>query len=103
MTEGDLAFAGIADLAPRIAAGEVSPLALTEAALARIEAQDGALNAFMTAADRCLDTSFRTSIKAWTAPTGTEPVSISNSMTATAYWSARWSTSLCPRSCSGAT
>ncbi|MCH8001375.1 MAG: Asp-tRNA(Asn)/Glu-tRNA(Gln) amidotransferase subunit GatA [Proteobacteria bacterium] len=56
MTEPDLAFAGIAELAPRIAAGEVSPLALTEAALARIEAQDGALNAFMTVtADAALE------------------------------------------------
>ncbi len=54
--EGDLAFAGIAELAPRIAAGEVSPLALTEAALARIEARDGALNAFMTVtADAALE------------------------------------------------
>ncbi len=48
MTASDLAFAGIAELAPRIAAGEVSPLALTEATLARIEAQNEALNAFMT-------------------------------------------------------
>ena len=56
MTERDLAFAGIAELAPRIAAGEVSPLALTEAALARIEARDGALNAFMTVtADAALE------------------------------------------------
>ncbi len=56
MTGHDLAFAGIAELAPRIAAGEVSPLALTEAALARIEAQDGALNAFMTVtADAALE------------------------------------------------
>ena len=46
--EADLAFAGIAELAPRIAAGEISPVALTEAALARIEAQDSALNAFIT-------------------------------------------------------
>jgi aspartyl-tRNA(Asn)/glutamyl-tRNA(Gln) amidotransferase subunit A len=45
---GDLAFAGISEIAPRIAAGEVSPVALTEAALARIEAQDRSLNAFMT-------------------------------------------------------
>ncbi|MCH8999640.1 MAG: Asp-tRNA(Asn)/Glu-tRNA(Gln) amidotransferase subunit GatA [Proteobacteria bacterium] len=53
--ETDLAFAGIAELAPRIAAGEVSPVALTEAALARIEARDGALNAFMTVtAERAL-------------------------------------------------
>ncbi|MCH9000829.1 MAG: amidase, partial [Proteobacteria bacterium] len=51
-----MAFAGIAELAPRIAAGEVSPLALTEAALARIEARDGALNAFMTVtADAALE------------------------------------------------
>ncbi len=48
MTASDLAFTGIAELAPRIAAGEVSPLALTEATLARIEAQNEALNAFMT-------------------------------------------------------
>jgi aspartyl-tRNA(Asn)/glutamyl-tRNA(Gln) amidotransferase subunit A len=55
MTETDLAFAGIAELAPRIAAGEVSPVALTEAALARIEALDPALNAFMTVtAERAL-------------------------------------------------
>jgi len=53
--ETDLAFAGIAELAPRIAAGEVSPVALTEAALARIEALNPALNAFMTVtADRAL-------------------------------------------------
>jgi aspartyl-tRNA(Asn)/glutamyl-tRNA(Gln) amidotransferase subunit A len=53
--ETELAFAGIAELAPRIAAGEVSPVALTEAALARIEAYDGALNAFMTVtADQAL-------------------------------------------------
>jgi aspartyl-tRNA(Asn)/glutamyl-tRNA(Gln) amidotransferase subunit A len=44
----DLAFAGIAEIAPRIAAGEVSPVTLTEAALARIEARDEALNAFIT-------------------------------------------------------
>jgi aspartyl-tRNA(Asn)/glutamyl-tRNA(Gln) amidotransferase subunit A len=48
VTEADLGFAGIAELAPRIAAGEVSPVALTEAALARIETRDPALNAFMT-------------------------------------------------------
>jgi len=53
--ESDLAFAGIAELAPRIATGEVSPVALTEAALARIEVHDGALNAFMTVtADQAL-------------------------------------------------
>ena len=48
MMETDFAFAGIAELAPRIAAGEVSPVALTEAALARIETHDAALNAFVT-------------------------------------------------------
>jgi aspartyl-tRNA(Asn)/glutamyl-tRNA(Gln) amidotransferase subunit A len=48
VTETDLGFAGIAELAPRIAAGEVSSVALTEAALARIETRDPALNAFMT-------------------------------------------------------
>lgn len=53
--ETDLAFAGIAELAPRLKAGEVSPVALAEAALARIEARDGALNAFMTVtAERAL-------------------------------------------------
>ncbi len=53
--EADLAFAGIAELAPRIAAGEISPVALTEAALARIEAQDSAHNAFITVtADQAL-------------------------------------------------
>ena len=48
VTDSGLAFAGIAELAPRIAAGEVSPVALTEAALARIEVRGEALNAFMT-------------------------------------------------------
>ena len=48
MTDGDLAFAPIAEIAPRIAAREVSPVDLTEAALARIERLDGTLNAFIT-------------------------------------------------------
>ncbi|MFQ5467965.1 MAG: amidase [Kiloniellaceae bacterium] len=41
-------FATIAETAPAIAAGAVSPVALTEAALARIARHDEALNAFMT-------------------------------------------------------
>jgi len=41
-------FATIAEIAPAIAAGEVSPVALAEAALARIAGHDEALNAFMT-------------------------------------------------------
>ena len=36
MTNDDLAFATIEELAPRIAAGDVSPVELTEAQLARI-------------------------------------------------------------------
>ena len=48
MTETDLTYASIAELAPRVAAGEISPVALAEAALARIERLDGTLNAFVT-------------------------------------------------------
>ena len=39
MTNDDLAFATIEELAPRIAAGDVSPVELTEALLARIESR----------------------------------------------------------------
>ena len=44
----DLAFAGIAELAPRIATGEVSPVALTALMLERIEAHEPTLNAYIT-------------------------------------------------------
>ena len=48
MTNDDLAFATIEELAPRIAAGDVSPVELTEAQLARIEAADGRLKSYAT-------------------------------------------------------
>ncbi len=48
MTNDDLAFATIEELAPRLAAGEVSPVELTEAQLARIEAADGRLKSYAT-------------------------------------------------------
>jgi len=44
----ELAFASISELAPRIAAKEISPVEVTEATLARIERLDPALNAFIT-------------------------------------------------------
>jgi aspartyl-tRNA(Asn)/glutamyl-tRNA(Gln) amidotransferase subunit A len=44
----ELAFASIAELAPRLAAKEISPVELTELALARIERLDGRLNSFIT-------------------------------------------------------
>jgi aspartyl-tRNA(Asn)/glutamyl-tRNA(Gln) amidotransferase subunit A len=48
MTDRDTAYAAIADIAPRIAAGDLSPVALTEHMLTRIEQHDGALNSFIT-------------------------------------------------------
>jgi aspartyl-tRNA(Asn)/glutamyl-tRNA(Gln) amidotransferase subunit A len=44
----DLALATIAELAPRLAARDLSPVEITEAVLARIERYDGALNSFIT-------------------------------------------------------
>jgi aspartyl-tRNA(Asn)/glutamyl-tRNA(Gln) amidotransferase subunit A len=44
----DLAFASIAELAPRLAAREISPVEVTEAALARLEQLEPKLNAFIT-------------------------------------------------------
>ena len=44
----DLAFASIAELAPRLAAREISPVEVTEAALARLEQLEPQLNAFIT-------------------------------------------------------
>lgn len=43
----DLALQSIAELAPRIASRQVSPVDLTEAALARIAAENGRVNAFI--------------------------------------------------------
>ena len=48
LTNDELAFATIEELAPRIAAGDVSPVELTEAQLARIEAADGRLKSYAT-------------------------------------------------------
>jgi aspartyl-tRNA(Asn)/glutamyl-tRNA(Gln) amidotransferase subunit A len=48
-TGGDeLAFATIAELAPRLAAKEISPVEVTDAVLARIERHDPVLNAYIT-------------------------------------------------------
>lgn len=44
----DLVFASIAELAPRLAAREISPVELTDAAIGRIEALEPKLNAFIT-------------------------------------------------------
>lgn len=44
----ELAFASISDLTPRLASGELSPVELTDALLARIERHDGHLNSFIT-------------------------------------------------------
>lgn len=46
MADDTLFYQTIAELAPRIRAGELSPVALTEALLERIQALDPALNAF---------------------------------------------------------
>ena len=48
MTDRDLAFASIAELAPRLAAREISPVELTDATLARIERLEPQLNAYIT-------------------------------------------------------
>ena len=48
MAEADLAFASIAELAPRLAARDISPVEVTEAVLARIDAHDAHLNSFIT-------------------------------------------------------
>ncbi|MEM8951061.1 MAG: amidase [Pseudomonadota bacterium] len=48
MTEEELAYGTIADLAPLIASRQISPVELTELALARIERFDGQLNSFIT-------------------------------------------------------
>ena len=52
----DFAYATIAELAPRLARREVSPVALTESILGRIERHDGTLNSYITVtADAALD------------------------------------------------
>ena len=52
----NLAYATISTLAPRIAAREISPIEVTEAALARIENLDQSLNSFITVtAEQALD------------------------------------------------
>jgi aspartyl-tRNA(Asn)/glutamyl-tRNA(Gln) amidotransferase subunit A len=48
MPDQELLYASIAELAPRIAAKEISPVELTEAALTRIEQLEPKLNAFIT-------------------------------------------------------
>lgn len=48
MSADDLAYATIAEVAPRLAAGDISPLELTRACLDRIERLDGHINAFIT-------------------------------------------------------
>ena len=48
MAHAELAFASIAELAPRLAAGELSPVEVTEAVLTRIEQENGRLNAYIT-------------------------------------------------------
>ena len=48
MSDVDLAYATVEELAPRIAAGEISPVALTRAQLARIGRLDGELKSYRT-------------------------------------------------------
>lgn len=48
MSDRELTFASIETLAPRLKSKEISPVDLTEQALARIEQHDGALNSFIT-------------------------------------------------------
>ena len=48
MADQELLYASIAELAPRLAAKEISPVEVTEAALARIERLEPKLNAFIT-------------------------------------------------------
>ena len=48
MPHDELAYATIEELAPRVAAGELSPVELTEAQLARIEDLDGRLKSYAT-------------------------------------------------------
>lgn len=56
MLTADLAYASISDVAPRLAAGDVSPVELTQACLDRIARLDQHVNAFITVlADSALE------------------------------------------------
>lgn len=48
MSQSNLAFSSIAELAPRLATGDLSPVDVTEAVLARIDQHDERLNAYIT-------------------------------------------------------
>ncbi len=48
MTGSDLAFATVSEVAPRVKAGEISPVELTEITLDRITQRDKQLNAYIT-------------------------------------------------------
>lgn len=48
MSDEDLAYAEIAELAPRLATSEISPVELTRVCLDRIAALDGQINSFIT-------------------------------------------------------
>jgi aspartyl-tRNA(Asn)/glutamyl-tRNA(Gln) amidotransferase subunit A len=48
MAPSELAFCSIAELAPRLAAGDISPVEVTEAVLARIAQYDARLNSYIT-------------------------------------------------------
>ena len=48
MSDADLNYATITDLAPRLESGALSPVELTRACLDRIAALDGSINAFIT-------------------------------------------------------
>lgn len=48
MSQTELAYASISELAPRLASGDLSPIALTEAVLARIARYNPTLNAYIT-------------------------------------------------------
>jgi aspartyl-tRNA(Asn)/glutamyl-tRNA(Gln) amidotransferase subunit A len=48
MAPSELAFSSIAELAPRLTSGDVSPVEITEAVLARIAQHDARLNSYIT-------------------------------------------------------
>lgn len=48
MSETELAYASISELAPRVASGEISPIDLTDAMLTRIDRYNAVLNAYLT-------------------------------------------------------
>ena len=64
MSAVPLTFAGAAEIARRVAAGEVSARAVAEAFIARIAALDPAINSFITVlGDRALDQAARRACK----------------------------------------